>query len=254
MTSALIVPYRDRARYLEAFLREVPRYLESRSHDYVIYVAEQDAGDVWNAALARNMGALAALADGGFNQLVFQDVDMLPVSGVDYNRQEFNVAWLTSVGGYKVLPADFIAANGWNPDYPGWGYGDGELCKRLDFLNLPWRFAYNMPEHQTAVMYDLELPPDAPPEGITKTVFQHVGRFLPYPGPLDRHSKDDKYYESELTEISRAMFREFLAMEPAAMTAYIAANGLNRCRLSSARRTVEDGVHWVRFSAAEALQ
>ena len=32
----------------EVFLREVPRYLESRGHDYVIYVAEQDAGDTFD--------------------------------------------------------------------------------------------------------------------------------------------------------------------------------------------------------------
>ena len=60
---ALLVPYRDRQRYLDIFLREVPRYLEKVNgiSDYTIYVAEQASPDLFNLALSRNVAAGVAL-------------------------------------------------------------------------------------------------------------------------------------------------------------------------------------------------
>jgi len=65
---AILVPYRNRERYLDIFLSEVPKYLERVNGitDYMIYVAEQQSQDLFNLALSRNVAARAALDDGVF--------------------------------------------------------------------------------------------------------------------------------------------------------------------------------------------
>ena len=90
---AILVPYRNRRRYLDIFLREVPRYLEGVNgiSSYTIYVAEQQSQDLFNLALSRNVAARAALDDGASGYFVFHDVDVIPLCGVDYGPRSFNV-------------------------------------------------------------------------------------------------------------------------------------------------------------------
>jgi hypothetical protein len=123
---AILVPYRHRKGYLDIFLREVPRYLERVNgiSDYAIYVAEQQSQDLFNVALSRNVAARAALDDGTFGYFVFHDVDVIPLCGVDYGPRSFNVAWFLSAGSCKVMVADLVRANGYNPDFVGWGDED----------------------------------------------------------------------------------------------------------------------------------
>lgn len=61
----ILVPYRNRKRYFDIFLSEVPKYLERVNGitEYVIYVAEQESRDLFNLALSRNVAAQAALDD-----------------------------------------------------------------------------------------------------------------------------------------------------------------------------------------------
>src|ERR1700730_18859125 len=102
---AILVPYRDRKYYLDIFLDEVPKYLERVNGitDYTIYVAEQQSRDRFNLAWSRNVAARAALDDGAFGYFVFHDVDVIPLSGVDYGSRSFNVAWFLSAGSRKVI-------------------------------------------------------------------------------------------------------------------------------------------------------
>jgi hypothetical protein len=118
---AILVPYRNRKRYLDIFLREVPSYLERKNgiSNYTIYVAEQQSQDSFNLALSRNVAALAALDDGASGYFVFHDVDVIPLCGVDYRPHSFNVAWFLSAGSCKMTAADFVRANGYNPEFVG---------------------------------------------------------------------------------------------------------------------------------------
>src|SRR5215467_4825346 len=107
---AILVPYRNRKRYLDIFLREVPSYLERKNgiSDYTIYVAEQQSQDLFNVALSRNVAARAALDDAGYGYFVLHDVDVIPLRGIDYGPRGFNVAWFLSAGSCKVVAADFV--------------------------------------------------------------------------------------------------------------------------------------------------
>src|SRR6059058_4595064 len=108
MRLAVVVPVKDRERYVEILLRELPVYLERVNliRDYTIYVAEQMDDDVFNLAVSRNVGAAAALADGGYDYFVFQDVDVIPVTHVDYRFGGLAEAWFLTAGGCKLLTAD----------------------------------------------------------------------------------------------------------------------------------------------------
>src|SRR6516165_827552 len=115
---AILVPYRNRKRYLDIFLREVPSYLERTNgiSNYTIYVEEQQSQDSFNLALSRNVAARAALDDGASGYFVFHDVDVIPLCGVDCRPHSFNVAWFLSAGSCKVTVTDFVRANGYNPE------------------------------------------------------------------------------------------------------------------------------------------
>src|SRR6516225_4960439 len=136
---AILVPYRNRKAYLDVFLREVPRYLERANgiSDYVIYVAEQQSQDLFNLALSRNVAARAAVDDG---------------------PRSFNVAWFLSAGSCKVMVADFVRANEYNPDFVGWGDEDVEFYHRLEHVGSEVREWHRIPESRQAVVVNLEWP------------------------------------------------------------------------------------------------
>src|SRR5262245_11169752 len=83
---AIVIPFRNRHRYLEVLLETLPRYLERENgiSDFTIYVAEQTSPGLFNLALSRNVGAAFALAEGRCDYFVFHNVDVVPFSGVDY--------------------------------------------------------------------------------------------------------------------------------------------------------------------------
>jgi hypothetical protein len=56
----------------------------------------------FNLGLARNVAALFALQERRYDYLVFHDVDMIPVSGVDYGFRESQIVWFMNAGTCKV--------------------------------------------------------------------------------------------------------------------------------------------------------
>ena len=184
---AILVPYRNRKGYLDIFLREVPRYLERVNgiSDYAIYVAEQQSQDLFNVALSRNVAARAALDDGTFGYFVFHDVDVIPLCGVDYGPRSFNVAWFLSAGSCKVMVADLVRANGYNPDFVGWGDEDVDFYHRLEHVGCEVREWHRIPESRQAVIVNLEWPEMSDDEALSwsRGYFGHEDfgpRFVPY--------------------------------------------------------------------------
>ena len=69
--------------------------------------------------------------------LVFQDVDVIPVRGVDYGPEPTTLTWFPSAGSSKVLTGDFIAVNGYFLAFVGWGSEDSEFGLRLISFGCP---------------------------------------------------------------------------------------------------------------------
>ena len=184
---AILVPYRNRKAYLDIFLREVPTYLERANgiSDYAIYVAEQQSRDLFNFALSRNVAARAALDDGASGYFVFHDVDVIPLCGVDYGPRSFNVAWFLSAGSCKVMVADFGRANGYNPDFVGWGNEDAEFYHLLEHVGCEVKEWHRTSESWQAVITNLEWPEMSDDEALSwsRRYFGHEAsgpRFVPY--------------------------------------------------------------------------
>jgi hypothetical protein len=260
---AILVPYRNRKRYLDIFLREVPSYLERKNgiSNYTIYVAEQQSQDSFNLALSRNVAALAALEDGASGYFVFHDVDVIPLCGVDYRPHSFNVAWFLSAGSCKVTAADFVRANGYNPEFVGWGEEDVEFYHRLEHAGCEVREWHRMPESRQAVIVNLEWPELSDEEALAWSMryFGHAAsgpRFVPYRtgGPsFDRYDKSRDFLGLGQQQRNRTLWNRVRALGADDRSSYIARNGLNRVVLDRAVRSTQDQVRWIAYQTGDVL-
>lgn len=263
---ALLVPYRDRARYLDIFLREVPRYLEKVNgiSDYTIYVAEQTSPDLFNLALSRNVAAGLALGDGGFDYLVFHDVDIIPIERVDYGPRPFNVAWFLSAGSCKVRERDFVAANGYNPRFVGWGDEDVDFYHRLRHTGAEVKEWHRLPESRGAVAVNLEWPDLSEADALTwsQSYFGHRGegpRFVPYPGgreapQLERYDKSRDFHRGDKQRENHALWNRVRALPAPQKSLYMRENGLCELRREPIVRERRAGVEWLRYRTEEVTR
>jgi hypothetical protein len=261
---AILVPYRNRKGYLDIFLREVPSYLERVNgiSDYRIYVAEQESQGLFNLALSRNAAARAALDDGASGYFVFHDVDVIPLCGVDYGPRSFNVAWFLSAGSCKVMVEDFARANGYNPDFVGWGDEDVEFYHRLEHVGCEVREWHRMPESRQAAVVNLEWPELSDEEALSwsRRYFGHEAsgpRFVPpykagYPG-FERYDKSRDFLGLTQQERNHALWNRVRALPPGDKSSYIARNGLNRVRVDRAVRSTQDRIRWIRYQTEDVL-
>lgn len=262
---AILVPYRNRKDYLDIFLNEVPKYLEGVNGitDYWIYVAEQESRDVFNLALSRNVAARAALDDGAFAYFVFHDVDVIPLRHIDYGPRPFNVAWFLSAGSCKITVADFVKANGYNPDFVGWGDEDVEFYHRLSHLGSDLREWHRIPESRQAVIMNLEWPELSEDEALawSRGYFGHATsgpRFVSYRGTagdhkLEQYNKSKDFWGLGQQERNHALWNRTRTLPPEEKTSYIARNGLNRVRVDRAVRLAEGRVRWIKYRTGDVL-
>ena len=260
---AILVPYRNRKSYLDIFLREVPRYLERANgiSDYVIYVAEQQSQDLFNLALSRNVAARAALDDGASGYFVFHDVDVIPLRGVDYGPRSFNLAWFLSAGSCKVMVADFVRANGYNPDFVGWGDEDVEFYHRLEHVGSEVREWHRIPESRQAVIVNLEWPEMSGDEALSwsRRYFGHEAsgpRFVPYRTgcrSFERYDKSRDFLGPGQQQRNHTLWDRMRALPADKKTSYIARTGLNRVRVDRAVRLIQDRIRWIKYETADVL-
>jgi len=262
---AILVPYQNRESYLDIFLSEVPTYLEwvNGITDYVIYVAEQQSSDRFNLALSRNVAALAALGDGVSGHFVFHDVDIIPLNHIDYRPRSFNVAWFLSAGSCKLAVTDFVKANGYNPDFVGWGDEDVEFYHRLSYVGSDLREWHRSPESQQAVAINLEWPEMSEDEALmwSKRYFGYETtgpRFVSYRCPggdrkFKRYNKSTDFWGAGQQARNQGLWHWMRALPAAEKSSYIGRNGLNRVRLNCAVRRTCGRIRWVGYQTEDVL-
>jgi FkbM family methyltransferase len=262
---AVLVPYRDRQRYLEVFTQAVPDYLERVNgiRDYAIYVAEQESGDLFNLSLSRDVAALAALVDGGFDYFVFHDIDIIPLAHIDYGPRDFNVAWFLSAGSCKVRVEDFVRANGYNPAFVGWGDEDVEFYHRLETVGSVVREWHRIDESRAAVAMNLDWPelPDDESLRWSRSYFGHEAegpRFVTWSRvtrgrPLEPYDKTNGFLLKEQRVRNQALWGGVRGLSTDGKLAYLKANGLNRVHLEGARRERRGDLHWLRYRTEDVL-
>lgn len=78
-STAIVVPYRNRAEQLNIFLTYMHNFLYRQNIHYRIFIIEQFDNKLFNRAKLLNIGAKVAL-EFGFPCLILHDVDLLPLT------------------------------------------------------------------------------------------------------------------------------------------------------------------------------
>ena len=204
MNPAIVVPYKNRPRYLELLLEHLPRYLEGVNGiaEFTIVIAEQTNGGLFNVALSRNVGAAFALDQGRYDYFVFHNVDIIPVRNIDYRMPTHNVAWFLDAGSCKVHRGALLAANGYDPAYVGWGSEDTDFYDRLSTVGCDLRLWHETDESKNALSWNLEMPALTDDQAQAWSM-RYFGlrlpggpSFLPFRGPdrarpFAQHDKND---------------------------------------------------------------
>jgi hypothetical protein len=136
MHLSIIVPYRDRAEHLEAFVNETIGKINVDSYD--IIVVSQDYEKPFNRGKLLNIGFDYAKEKSDY--FCFHDIDMIPIE-VDYSYvvKPYHLAvnlpqgdFDNYYGGVNLFnKEDFIKINGFSNEYWGWGHEDDDLLKRV---------------------------------------------------------------------------------------------------------------------------
>ncbi|QIO98840.1 galactosyltransferase-related protein [Bradyrhizobium symbiodeficiens] len=146
-TLGIIVPYRDRAEHLAAFIPHLQAFfaLDALCSTVTvrIMVSEQGGNLPFNRGFVNNAGFQAMAPD--VDYVCFHDVDLLPEE-VDYRLSErpamvisdglnssFTPEFIRQLFSAVVLMSKehFSSANGFSNDYWGWGFEDMDLRERL---------------------------------------------------------------------------------------------------------------------------
>lgn len=84
--SAIIIPYKDRLKNLELFLRNIHPFLDKQDIYYGLYVVEPDEKLRFNKGILMNAGFLEVLKEENWDCVIFHDVDLLPENNQNIYR------------------------------------------------------------------------------------------------------------------------------------------------------------------------
>jgi hypothetical protein len=265
MIPAIVVPYKNRPRYLELLLELLPRYLEivNGIADFTIFVAEQTSPGLFNVALSRNVGAAFALEEGRPDYFVFHNVDIIPIRNVDYRMPAHNVAWFLDAGSCKVHRTALLEANGYDPAYVGWGSEDTDFYDRLSTTGCDLRLWHETDESKNAVSWNLEMPPLSDDQALAWSM-RYFGlrlpggpRFVPFRGrdgasSFAQHDKND-FLNADQRRKNEERYQIFHARSLDDKRAQLRRSGLENVQLPAVSvKKREERLVWLAYDAGAA--
>ncbi|XP_045109603.1 beta-1,4-galactosyltransferase 2-like [Portunus trituberculatus] len=143
---AIIIPYRNRATHLTAFVHHMHPFLQRQQLEYTIYVVEQAGNDSFNRGMLMNVGVLEGLKHQTFDCLVLHDIDLLPTDdrnlyscmdpprhmSVAISNHNYRLPYGAYFGGVSAITAkQFKAINGFSNKFWGWGGEDDDFFNRV---------------------------------------------------------------------------------------------------------------------------
>jgi hypothetical protein len=190
-------------------------------------------------------------------------VDIIPLSHIDYGPRGFNVTWFLSAGSCKIAATDFVKANGYNPDFVGWGDEDVEFYHRLSYMGSDFREWHRISESRQAVAINLEWPEMSDDEALvwSKRYFGYetMGpRFVSYRCPandrkFNRYDKFTDFWGAGQQERNHDLWNWMRALPGGEKSSYIGRNGLNRVRLNRAVRRTWGRIRWISYQTEDVL-
>jgi hypothetical protein len=264
MKTAVLIPCRNRERYLSVLLEELPRYMEEECglNEVVFYIAEDTGTGPYNAGLARNVAALAALEDGGYGHFIFHDVDVIPVAGVSYRPLKQPVGWVLNAGTCMMEPQQFCAANGYDVGFFGWAPEDRDLLQRLAFVGHPAALAFREPGADRVVLVDLEWPGITAEEANRRSqgyFGPRSHRFIPGESYLgnrmpEPYNKFADFYSDQVAQRNGQRLEDIWRMSGQDLATLISTSGLNQVRLDRLGSRERSGsVRRIRYCAQDVL-
>ncbi|KAE8748848.1 hypothetical protein FOCC_FOCC004442 [Frankliniella occidentalis] len=145
---ALIIPYRDRASQLTAFLYHMHPFLQKQQLEYGIIIVEQAGYGPFNRAMLMNIGFVEAQKLHQYDCFIFHDVDLLPEDdrnlytcpeqprhmSVAVSTLKYKLPYKDIFGGVSALTLDqFKTVNGFSNKFWGWGGEDDDMANRLKY-------------------------------------------------------------------------------------------------------------------------
>ncbi|VDL95915.1 unnamed protein product [Schistocephalus solidus] len=167
-TTAIIIPFRNRAANLSVFLNHMHPFLRHQRRRYTIFVIEQVTPETFNKGALMNTGFREAIKTANFTCFIFHDVDLLPEDdrmtyGCEHqplhmsatiDKFNYTLYYNTSFGGAVAMTrTQFEKTLGYANTYFGWGCEDDDMYRRLGFskqtlLRRNFTFArYKMMKH-----------------------------------------------------------------------------------------------------------
>ncbi|XP_057705002.1 beta-1,4-galactosyltransferase 3-like isoform X2 [Corythoichthys intestinalis] len=151
-SSAIVIPYRDRASHLRTFLDHLHLFLQRQQIQYKIYVVEQWGRGTFNRGKLLNVGVQEALRDGNWTCIITHDVDLLPEDdrniyscdprnpthlSVGVDKFNYMLPYTSLLGGVvAIAPDHFKRMNGYSNRFWGWGGEDDDFSARVSLCGM----------------------------------------------------------------------------------------------------------------------
>lgn len=259
MKLAIIVPYRNRQKYADIFLDLYPKYLYNNNiFDYKIYIAEQTDSYQFNSAISRNVGAKYALSKNDYDYLIFNDIDIIPVSGVDLSYNEEVIAYMMNGGGLKIPTKTFLKVKGYSSFYNGWGCEEEDIWHRLRVLDKETTCWVHTNECKNAKIINLELDIDNEQESYDRSKFEFWGAEGPQYIPFPLKSIPDVRFEhrSNGSHAKNLKILEFVkSLSTEQMNLYCESFGLDQINLEKVKVKQEtSNICWVQYDRVDVLK
>lgn len=259
MKLAIIVPYRNRQKYVDILLDLYPKYLHQNDiFDYKIYISEQLDSYQFNSAISRNVGAKYALAQAAYKYMLFNDVDIVPVSGVNLNYNTDCVAYVMNGGGLKITTELFQSIKGYSTLYNGWGCEEEDIWQRLRTLDKEPICWVHVPESKNAKIINLELDIDNEKDSYDRSKFEFWGaegpKYIPF--PLKSIPEVRSEHRSGGSHAKNLKILEFVkSLSKEQMTQYCETFGLDQINLDKVKVKYDTpNVCWIQYDRVDVLK
>ena len=135
----IILPIRNREKYLDKYLKNVLPILKKQNIDYKIIIVEQSPEKLFNKGKINNIGFKEGTQIfNNIDYIYFNDIDNFPLNSniINFNKNIKNVehffGYKHCLGGiFAVNKNIFNKINGFSNNFYGWGYEDVDIQNRF---------------------------------------------------------------------------------------------------------------------------
>jgi glycosyltransferase involved in cell wall biosynthesis len=258
MKTSIVIPYKNRAEFLGVLLEHLPKYLRDNNSqlDYNIVVAEQLDDVAFNRSLSVNIAIKYAIDVLHSEHIIVHDVDIIPVSNINYSYRNFCMCWFVSAGGLNCLSSDLIKINGYCNSYYGWGNEDVDVIKRLTFYNIKiheWKeFAVN----EKPTLVNMEWSGACNSNKDSKSYWGcEWPRFL---NPSEHNlpsivvNKREHWYEKRYVKLNKKKLEMYSSLSFEQRNEHYQSSGLNQVTLNNISATFKnDNVFYLQYKARD---